>query len=249
MEKIITTKAFRFPLLDKIFRRLKVASPPDFVVIYYAELAGFVALSIWLFGMDVIQKLFFQSEQTVFIWIIVIASNIGLLMSMEIFRNTRKESLSIEKMVSRIDEIDFSEGVIPLKNKFSKSMFVECFKRIYSTTKDSGSSSKHLEKYFSDMIFKAPSYLNALANSLPALGIIGTTAGIAEVFLNKKTGDEALIGFGYAISTTLLATYMKFFLKHFNHVLISERSSQLHTVLYLFEQKMRRSSDDAKSND
>lgn len=205
--------------------------PSRFTGTYILICFTFLLSLFFLYQNPTIQKLFFENDLGLFVWIVIIPAGIGLIMSWTQFQNTRKEVSLVKQLIEKSTVLDIQNGTLPADEKFSDSMFVDHFQKIHNTKK---MLSKNLEGYLEERIFRGPFWLRTIGNSLPLLGILGTTAGIATVFLSKQTGNDALAGFAYALSTTLLGTYFKYIFSFLNHAVIAERNSLLKTVLCLF---------------
>ncbi len=199
-----------------------------FTFTYSSILSIFFICSIFIWQNETIRMLF--DDLGLFVWMIIIPAIVTMAMSLYQFQNTRKEVALVEKLINSSNEIDISNGILPVGANFSESMFVNHFKKIHTIN----GNCVGLDQYLEEMIFRGPSWIKTITNSFPLLGIFGTTAGIATVFLNKKTGNEALIGFAYAISTTLLGVYLKYFFSLLNHTIILERNALLKAVVFLF---------------
>jgi flagellar motor component MotA len=165
-------------------------------------------------------------------WLVLIiigAIFLGILVTIQMFLNSWKESKILEKIISENSQ-DIIEGRV--KPWIHQSLILKHLQKISTaqTFHWNKATENALKEYLEDVLFFWTKKIDFLASSLPGLGMLGTVMGMSEALFSKSQGKDMYWGIAVALGTTILGLIGNLVVSSLNEIIKSEREAQLKTI-------------------
>jgi len=211
-----------------------------FKMIYIGLLFLAFLLTMVLFKMPIVRSMDFADGFMMAISALII---VGIGVSFLTYLNTVRVAELIEELLSDDSSISFLRGELTVSEKFTDSIFVRHFQRVFSAKKFNwtGEAIAVLDQYLGEEFLYWPNWIYQLDRVVALMGFLGTILGTKMTFHGDITNIlDTRLGLNLALDTTALALYGGLVILSLNHAVISERKLLLKVIVLIYATEERK---------